>query len=175
MTRLPKTASTFVIAMLVGLTGGCAVPPGHVWNEGDPRVFASVDTPETPALLAEEWVIRHEVVTLNDRLFREDGLQLGDTISISIFNERSLTGGVDRVETVADHRNVRARLLPPEQGHILLTIGAHRVNGNVQWHTRGRIFYLRFAPDIGAHVFVEVDPEKEDILPPSPPVIPPGN
>jgi hypothetical protein len=175
MKLIPEPACTLVVVILVALSGGCAVPPDHVWSEGDPRVFASVDTPETPAIAEEEWVVRHEVVTLNDRLFRGDGLQMGDTISVSIFDERSLTGSVDRIETVADHRNVRSRLLPPEQGHIILTVGERRVDGNVLWQSRGRHFYLRFAPDIGEHVFVEVDPDREDILPPSPPEIPPGN
>jgi hypothetical protein len=97
-------------------------------------------------------------------------LVIGDTIAAPIFNEWTLTAFVERIDVVADHRNIRARLFPPQEGVILLTVGQDRVAGNIRWESAGRFFYLRFAPDIRSHVLVEVDPEKEDVLPGAPPL-----
>jgi hypothetical protein len=107
----------------------CTPAPRVAWSLDDPRLYASAPVEPVPAIAAEAWAVRYEAVRLNDRLFIEAGITDGDTIAAPIFNEWTLTAFVERIDVVADHRNIRARLFPPQEGVILLTVGQDRVAG----------------------------------------------
>jgi hypothetical protein len=125
--------------------------------------------------VSEAWAARAEAVRVNERAFAADAFVPGDTLGFDVFEAGRLRAVVGAVDTIRGHRAVRARLLPPEEGDLLLTLGPERAAGSLHWRNRRATYYLRYDAAHGTHVLTEVDPSQEDVLPgaPPPPTPPP--
>lgn len=172
MRTLRRLVRVFASPLLLagGLVGCAATHDSLSDTDGFMRVFTSASMPATaPALAAEPWAVRFMSVEVNPALFTDGAVMPGDTLVVALFDDEQVQARVTAVDNVLGQSNMRARALAPEAGDVLLTIGRETVVGSIRLAARPHHFYVRHDADLGEHVLIEVDPEKEDILPEAPP------
>jgi hypothetical protein len=142
----------------------------------DPDMILAVDSRSGrgPAGAQEPWVIRHAFVDLNRRALDSGEHSVGDTLRARLFDDEVVRLQLVSVDSVASRLSVRADLVAPESGFLLLTLAPDRAAGTLEWASRAMTLHIRHDEGSGRHLLLHVDPEAEDVLPGAPPEIPPA-
>lgn len=161
-----------VLSLLLGTLAACVGSRPASWPHGETVLFRPIEVEGTPAAAAEPWARRAGAVGLNPRVFGAAPPAPGDTLELDVFGEARLAAQVAAADSVRDLRTLRAHLLPPHAGDLVLTTGSERAVGTLLWTNAGRAFRLLYDQRLRTHVLVEVDPAREDVLPGAPPLEP---
>jgi len=139
-------------------------------HDGVPRLFESVTDPDSrPAVAEAPWAIRVAAVVPGRALLEPDHLGVGDSLAVELFDGEVFLASVTSISQVVGRQNVRATILEPGAGDVLLTLGEGHAAGIITL-TDGRRFDLRHDATTSTHLLIEVDPELLDEVPGDPPV-----
>jgi hypothetical protein len=173
MISFPSPAFGPVLLGALLLVAGCASQNGGGASTDPQIVVLRPWSGELPAAARSAAVLRVGHAELSPRLLGEPGLAAGDRVAIHLFDGEVITAAVE--EASADRqgvRQVRARLLEPHVGVLLLSTLGDTASGNLVIDSDGRAFRLRHDASSGRHFLAQVDPSAEDVLPGSPPMQP---
>lgn len=160
------------LLILIPLLMASCAAPGRTLAP-DMMMAADEKPADAPAGAEEPWVIRHAFLDLNERAFHADGFAPGDTLRARLFQGEEVALRMVARDSVASRATLRADLLPPEEGVLLLALEPDRAAGTLDWTSRRTTLHVRFDSASGRHVLLEVDPDLENILPGAPPEVPP--
>jgi hypothetical protein len=150
----------------VGLTPGAAL-------EADMILAAEPPSGARPAIADEAWVTRYAPLRMNLLPLEDGGAAAGDTLRARLFDGEVVLLRFVARGPMAGRLNVRADLLPPETGHLLLSLADGAASGALVWGSRGQTLRVHHGADPAGHVLLEVDPDLEDVLPGAMPLVPP--
>lgn len=132
----------------------------------------SADEPEArlPRELQHVSIIAYRYVNLNEELPRLSELSSGDTFTLSLADELKVEASIVRSgEQVPGVRSITAEVQDPHRGFISLTAQDDRLTGNIDLLSVNRLFHLRYDRLNEMHYLAEIDRDKMDIMPGSPP------
>jgi hypothetical protein len=171
MNSLVPRALQNVLLGIVLLAAGCASQNYRHASMDVPLLVIRSWPGELPPAAQASAVLRAGEAQLSARLLAGEGLTEGERFPIHLFDGEVVRVALERVSSdIQGVRQVRARLLEPYVGILLLSIRGESVIGNLVIESDGRAFRLRHDASSGRHYMAQVDPSAEDVLPGSPPM-----
>ena len=164
---LSVLALAFVALLLDA--GGIQAAEHPLFLDAAPAVDA---LPMDAAVPGAHMARRHRAVALNPLITTADGLAEGDTLRLSLFDDRVYTAVVDRIAVnVNGTVTVRARLHDHPLGYLLISTTGGRSLASIRVPERAERYAVTSAADELAHYVLDVDIKRLDALECGPPLI----
>lgn len=178
LTVLVFTLSLFTITSCAGEEEGAGTEEVEAailemeHNSQSILIPQSAEEPEArlPRELQHESVMAYRYVNQNEEQPKAADLRSGDTFMLALTGDLSVEASVVRSgEQVPGVRGITAEVKDPHSGFISFTAQDGRLTGNIDLLSVNRLFHLRYDRLNEMHYLAEIDREKLDIMPESPP------
>lgn len=153
---------------------GDALTKLEIQNESEDNLFLAADDPESgiSESLNDDKVIAYAYVEMNISADEIVNLEKGTVLTIPLDQNLNIDAEVQRVQEILELTSVSATVLSPYDGQVALTIENGHLRGSITLYNPDRYFQIRYHSGAEAHYIAEIDWQKIDILPGSPPVNP---
>ena len=154
--------------------GGDTLTKLDIGNDGEDNLFLPADDPVSgiSESLKEDKVIAYAYVEPNISTEEIVNLEKGTVLTISLDRGLKIEAEVQRVQEILELTSVSATVLSPYDGQVALTVENSNLRGSVTLYNPDRYFQIRYHSGAEAHYIAEIDWQKIDILPGSPPINP---
>lgn len=120
--------------------------------------------PILPAAAARQFR-RWRMTTLRPEISRADGLELGDRLTLGLFDDANYTAVIDRIHTnINGTVSVRARIESEPMAYVMISTTDGRSLGTISVPRQRRRFRIMPALDGVRYVAAEIDPQTADEL-----------
>lgn len=143
-------------------------------SSGEDVLFLPADDPESgiSESLKDDKVIAYAYAEPNMPIEEIMNLKKGTKLRISLDQDLMIQAEVQRVQEILEITSVSSKVLSPYDGQVALTVENGHLRGSVTLYNPDRYFQIRYHSGAEAHYIAEIDWQKIDILPGSPPVNP---
>jgi len=139
---------------------------------GEDNLFLPADDPESgiSESLNDDKVIAYAYVEPNISVDEILNLEEGNVLTISLDRDLKIEAEVQRIQEILELTSVSATVLSPYDGQVALTVEEGHLRGSITLYNPDRYFQIRYHSGAEAHYIAEINWQKIDILPGSPPV-----
>jgi len=143
-------------------------------DSGEENLFLPADDPERgiSESLREDRVIAYAYVEPGMSVDEILNLETGAGLTISLDRDLKIEAEVQRIQEILELTSVSATVLSPYDGQVALTVEEGHLRGSITLYNPDRYFQIRYHSGAEAHYIAEINWQKIDILPGSPPVNP---
>ena len=154
-------------------------------SRSEPARFALTNEAASAVTSVEDLDIEeHALVAAASRLRRvnlapwvagHDGIEVGDELVLNLFPDASYLAIIDRVSTnMQGTVSVRGRVAESAGGYMLMSTHDKRTFASVRIPADNLHYIVLYEPQSGEHYVIQLNPDKIDELPPSPPLVSPS-